>query len=181
MGFRKMAAETLVLALVLIFFLSVDATAQHEDLAGTWVLVPEESTGPDDGRTDNMRTFIPVTEMHITAHGDTLWLEHRAWDDRRGRRPEREWRYQIWILDGQPHADPADETVTFTCRREGATLSVRRNQVVSMGFTSQTWSSRRVWQLIEGGGKLLVEEWLPRSPDSGPPQARLVYRRIPGD
>jgi hypothetical protein len=173
--------STITAALLLSLLLSVGTGAQHEDLAGTWIMVPEESTGPDDGRTDGIRTFIPVAEMHITAHGDTLRLEHRAWDDGRGRRPEREWRYQIWILDGQPHTDPADETVTFICRREGTTLTVRRNQLVSMGFTSQTWSSRRVWRLIEGGGKLVVEEWLPRSPDSGPPQARLVYKKVRGD
>ncbi len=154
--------------------------AQQADLAGTWVMVKAESTGPDDGRTDNIRTFIPATEIGITARGDTLLLEYRAWDDGRGRRAPGEWRRQTWIVDGLPHPEPTDETITFTCRREGDTLTILRSQKVSMGFTSRTMESRRVWRLTQGGTKLIVEEWLPSSLTSGPPAAHSVYRKTTG-
>ena len=156
------------------------AGQEHPDFTGEWVLVPEATTQPDDGRTDNMRTYIPGTEIEISTAGERITLVYKAWDDREGRRREAEWRTRVWITDGETHPnEDVDRDETVTCTWEGESLVVDSVSTIPMGFNSRTLVRRQIVALTDTpeGERLVIREWLPNSPTGGPPSARLVYRR----
>ena len=154
------------------------AEAQHPDLSGEWHLVKEESRQPDDGRRDGIRTFIPASQMVIVQRGDTVRGEYRAWDYRRGRRSPRDYRHRVIIVDAAPRSvDPSDAFRTAVARWEAETLVVEITKTTSLALGSTRETTRETYALLEGGRKLLVQNWYPDDPFAAPPRARLVYAR----
>ncbi len=166
--------------LLLLLSSSVLRAQEHPDFSGEWVLVKEETRQPDDGRTDNMRTYIPGAEIEISSEGEKITLVYKAWDDRRGRLRESEWRTRVWLTDGESHPnDDVDRDEVVTCTWEGENLVVDSVSTIPMGFNSRTLVRRQIVALTSTpeGERLVIREWLPDSPTGGPASAHLVYRR----